>query len=151
MMTTATEISPLIVSNQNGTSQMKITDQEGFPTLANLVKKGVVIPVVGSTARDHLANERTFLAWTRTGLALIGAGLGLLKWDAEGSDAEGYLVAFMGILCLVMATYRYFHNMQLLAAGFFEPNVHGILMVVTVVVATIATAFAMQFHKRNHS
>ena len=31
----------------------------------------------GSTARDHLANERTFLAWARTGLGFLGAGTAL--------------------------------------------------------------------------
>jgi hypothetical protein len=31
----------------------------------------------GSTARDHLANERTFLAWSTLGLAFMGAGTGL--------------------------------------------------------------------------
>jgi uncharacterized membrane protein YidH (DUF202 family) len=29
----------------------------------------------GSVARDHLANERTFLAWMRTGVAVIGMGM----------------------------------------------------------------------------
>ena len=36
-----------------------------------------VVENSGSTARDHLANERTFLAWTRTGLALVGLGVGI--------------------------------------------------------------------------
>ena len=35
------------------------------------------VPNSGSTARDHLANERTFLAWARTGLGFMGAGTGL--------------------------------------------------------------------------
>ncbi len=30
---------------------------------------------VGSFARDHLANEHTFLAWVRTALAVIGLGV----------------------------------------------------------------------------
>ncbi|MCG2888420.1 MAG: DUF202 domain-containing protein [Sulfolobales archaeon] len=29
---------------------------------------------------DHLANERTFLAWVRTGIALIGFGLVIAKF-----------------------------------------------------------------------
>jgi uncharacterized membrane protein YidH (DUF202 family) len=33
----------------------------------------------GSTARDHLANERTFLAWARTGLGFVGLGVGLAE------------------------------------------------------------------------
>ena len=31
----------------------------------------------GSTARDHLANERTFLAWARTGVGFVALGVGL--------------------------------------------------------------------------
>src|SRR3954469_9723998 len=32
-----------------------------------------------ASARDHLANERTFLAWVRTELALIGLGFVLAR------------------------------------------------------------------------
>jgi hypothetical protein len=85
-----------------------------------------------------------YLAWTRTGLALIGASLGLLKWDSA-STIEGYLVAVMGIVVLISATRRYYRNMQLLEVGKFEPNVHGVLSVVVVVVVAIAVAFVLQF------
>jgi uncharacterized membrane protein YidH (DUF202 family) len=33
-----------------------------------------------SRARTHLANERTFLAWLRTGISLIGLGLAAAKF-----------------------------------------------------------------------
>lgn len=33
-------------------------------------------PNSGSTARDHLANERTFLAYCRTGMGFFGASVG---------------------------------------------------------------------------
>ena len=36
-----------------------------------------VVPNTGSTARDHLANERTFLAWARTGLTFVGLGVAI--------------------------------------------------------------------------
>ena len=150
------ETSPLIPSPRSQQQQQQQTQLPSFdrnnfsqfPTLATILKKGTVLPNRGSTARDHLANERTYLAWTRTGLALIGASLGLLKWDAQGNAAEGYLIAFMGIVVLMMATHRYFHNMQLLEGGFFAPNVHGILLVITVVIAAIVAAFALQFQNR---
>jgi uncharacterized membrane protein YidH (DUF202 family) len=35
----------------------------------------------GSTARDHLASERTFLAWTRTGLGFIALGLAIERFS----------------------------------------------------------------------
>ncbi|KAM9924072.1 hypothetical protein OXX59_004777 [Metschnikowia pulcherrima] len=33
----------------------------------------------GSVARDHLANERTYLAWTRTALVMMTLGLAFLQ------------------------------------------------------------------------
>lgn len=33
----------------------------------------------GSWMRDHLANERTLMAWARTSLALVAVGLGVAK------------------------------------------------------------------------
>ncbi len=66
--------------------------------------KSGVVTNSGSTARDHLANERTYLAWIRTSLALIGASIGLLKWDAF-SSVEGYLVGLTGVVALITSTY----------------------------------------------
>lgn len=37
-------------------------------------------------ARDHLANERTFLAWTRSSLALIALGVGLERFESLKQD-----------------------------------------------------------------
>lgn len=48
--------------------------------LSSLASKPIVNS--GSTARDHLANERTFLAWTRTGLGFIALGVALAKLSA---------------------------------------------------------------------
>lgn len=150
------ETSPLITSTSTISQQHQQQPPQqydhhhfsSFPTLARLLRKGTVLTNRGSTARDHLANERTYLAWTRTGLALIGASLGLLKWDAKGNALEGYLVAVMGIVVLMMATHRYFYNMQLLEGGFFAPNIHGILLVITIVIAAIVTAFVLQFRQQ---
>lgn len=83
----------------------------------------------------------------RTGLALFGVSLGLLKWNAT-SNTEGYLVAIMGIVVLITSTQRYFRVMKLLESGKYEPNVHGVLSVVTVIIAAVATAFALQFRNQ---
>ena len=40
-----------------------------------------IIENTGSIARDHLANERTYLAWLRTGVTLMGVGVALVKFD----------------------------------------------------------------------
>ena len=46
------------------------------PTLAN----------TGSTARDHLASERTFLAWIRTGLGFIALGMAVERFSRLDLD-----------------------------------------------------------------
>jgi uncharacterized membrane protein YidH (DUF202 family) len=50
----------------------------------------------GSVARDHLASERTFLAYVRTSLALAGSGVGLVQLMQEqetGAGAVAYAAA----------------------------------------------------------
>jgi putative membrane protein len=72
---------------------------------------GAVPPDVGEDPdpRFSFANERTFLAWNRTALALIGGGLAagqLLEFD---SDAVRLLVAVPPILLggvLAITSYR---------------------------------------------
>ena len=115
-----------------------------LPSIKSLLVDGAVLQNKGSTARDHFANERTYLAWMRTSLALIGASLGLLKWDAV-SNSAGYLVAVLGVVCLISSTERYFSNMHRLENGEFVPNVRGILVVVAVVIAAIVGAFVLHF------
>lgn len=53
---------------------------------------------VSSVARDHLANERTFLAWTRTALAIIALGVALEKI----TSGPGTLLATIGGAGLVI-------------------------------------------------
>jgi putative membrane protein len=53
-----------------------------------------------ASVRDHLANERTLLAWQRTALALIGLGFVVDRFAFEGrpDDATG---TFLGLALIV--------------------------------------------------
>ncbi|KAJ1491531.1 hypothetical protein T484DRAFT_1933016 [Baffinella frigidus] len=45
-------------------------------------RRGIFVEMVensGSTARDHLANERTFLAWGNTGMTFLATGIALFS------------------------------------------------------------------------
>lgn len=48
-----------------------------------------VVPNTGSIARDILAAERTFLAWSRTGLGFVGAGSALFAAYHQQQQDEG--------------------------------------------------------------
>lgn len=94
----------------------------------------------GSLARDLLASERTFLAWTRTGLGFIALGVALEKVEAMAAIsptllhledsrtklAAGVLVA-SGSVCVAHGTTRYFSTLRSLREGMFRPNVAGVM------------------------
>lgn len=88
-------------------------------------------------ARDHLANERTFLAWIRTGMAVIVFGFaigrftialrqwmqlqnraapetGLSVWFGMAAIVAGVLLCFAGL-------FRYRQTRQQIESGNFEP------------------------------
>jgi uncharacterized membrane protein YidH (DUF202 family) len=48
-----------------------------------------VVPNTGSIARDVLAAERTFLAWSRTGLGFVGAGSALFAAYHQEQGSKG--------------------------------------------------------------
>jgi putative membrane protein len=47
--------------------------------------------------RDHLANERTLLAWQRTALALVGLGFVVDRFAFEGSQEKAVLGTALGL------------------------------------------------------
>jgi uncharacterized membrane protein YidH (DUF202 family) len=95
----------------------------------------------GSVARDHLANERTFLSWNRTGLGFVALGVVLAKLEAlealspalqrDHGDLKIPAAALIGsgTGCLTYGTTRYFASMKLLQRGLFRPNIAGIGLV----------------------
>jgi len=93
---------------------------------------------VGSRARDHLANERTYLAWIRTALSFTALGIAIAKFfETTRSRAEGLLFVVIGMLFLASAIMRYFRNMSDLEAGRF--GVHRIGPTVLAAVAVVGS------------
>lgn len=78
----------------------------------------------GSTARDHLANERTYLAWLRTGFGTAVLGVGIGKLIGEGEDwralTAGVLLIVLGVLMIVYGTTRYFRVVRAVDEGLME-------------------------------
>jgi putative membrane protein len=80
-----------------------------------------------SRARTHLANERTFLAWLRTGIALISLGLAAAQF-LEHQVIPGLplirgmsiIMVVTGILMAVDGTRRYIRHSKQIEAGAFS-------------------------------
>ncbi len=49
--------------------------------------KAPIYKNTGSTARDHLAAERTFLTWLRTGLGFVALGIAVERFSQFDTDA----------------------------------------------------------------
>jgi putative membrane protein len=83
----------------------------------------------GSAARDHLANERTFLAWVRTALGLVGLGV-LLERLGAGADQRVAVAAGVGFiafggLTMIYSVSRYLWVARHLEQGKFPVAIRG--------------------------
>ncbi len=110
---------------------------------------------------DHLANERTFLAWIRTSISIIVFGFVVAKFGItlreflrfQGHAAQesglslGMGVAFiaMGVFMAVVALFRYRSTQRRIDAGEFKPasTVIVFLGIITAVLGMILAAYLM--------
>ncbi|MCW6035837.1 DUF202 domain-containing protein [Spirulina subsalsa FACHB-351] len=83
-----------------------------------------------SRIRDHLANERTYLAWMRTAIALMGFGIViarlryLISPEIMGNGQGwmiGLLFASIGWLTVLLSTQHYFSIRQAIEEDCYEP------------------------------
>ena len=116
-------------------------------------------------ARDHLANERTFLAWVRTGAAIVvfgfaigrfsiamrqltamsGRGIrtaGLSVWMGAGSIVAGVVLVIAGLV-------RYRKTKTQLDSGTFEPAgfVVDLVTILTVVFGLVLAGYLIYTEK----
>ena len=78
--------------------------------------------------RDHLANERTFLAWVRTSIALLGFGvliaklrfLGIAPHAGVRSAQLGMVFAAAGIASLLLAAWHYDRPRRMIESGQYQ-------------------------------
>jgi len=110
-------------------------------------------------AREHLANERTLLAWIRTAIALIGMGFVVARFglflrqlalinpvagqsttSTSYSAVIGVALVATGVLAAVLGTVRFFRVRAPIDRGRFEPEVFAEL---TVAVITVLAGIAL--------
>ncbi|OUL30417.1 hypothetical protein BV372_21855 [Nostoc sp. T09] len=91
--------------------------------------------------REHQANERTFLAWLRTSIALIGFGFALARFSLFlrqlnsaitqrdtpanslfSSEDLGVVLVIVGIMTIALAAWRYNQVFWQIERGDYQPN-----------------------------
>jgi putative membrane protein len=107
-----------------------------------------------SRARTHLANERTFLAWLRTGLGLIVLGLAAVQFIevdrnlVPGLRAVSDFAATMivgGTLIVLIGSRRYFRGRDQIEVLCFQPAGRGIVIATGLVVAIAALSLGLVY------
>jgi len=99
----------------------------------------------GSRARDHLANERTFLAWVRTALGAIGLGLALDKVliEEDTQNHTGILFILLGAIFLISAVRRYYRVAKDLDSGLFAVDRKSPLILIILCLLVVLGALAL--------
>ena len=107
-------------------------------------------PDPDSRARTHLANERTFLAWFRTGVTLVALGLAaaaLLTQDSGRAlplNRELAAVAILiGAFLVVVGAYRYLTGRDRIDAAAFRPAGTSVLVAAAAILVTTGIAFLL--------
>jgi putative membrane protein len=116
-------------------------------------------------ASDHLANERTFLAWVRTGAAIIVFGFAIGRFSiamrqlaalqghalrsAVISVVMGSFTIIAGVALVVAGLARYRKTRAQLSAGTFEPAgfVLDLITVLTVVFGLVLAGYLIYTEK----
>jgi putative membrane protein len=96
-------------------------------------------PLMSKKVSDHLANERTFLAWVRTGIAVMAFGfvierfglllreLGLKVGLSSSSSIPyskwlGIVVAILGMIMLIVALFHFVHVRRTIDEERYKPG-----------------------------
>lgn len=103
--------------------------------------------------REHQANERTFLAWLRTSIALIGFGFAIARFSlflrqlqtamtqqqelgrnaVFNSENLGVVLVIVGIIVIALAALRYNQVFWQIEQGDYRPN-RVMVWIITLVV-----------------
>lgn len=97
-------------------------------------KKGRQNP---SRVRDHLANERTYLAWMRSAIALMGFGVVIVRLrqfqipqiHRPGTGWKlGLLFSLVGLMTVLLSTLYYFTVRYDIDEATYEPSTRRVIL-----------------------
>lgn len=108
--------------DNEGSSETSFGAGSKWTTILSWLNQDLQLQNVGSVARDHLANERTFLAWLRTSLSLASIGVGKASSSVLRSGLIPLRTAITQLFRLSSSTYTLPSGSQSNLSGFSLPD-----------------------------
>lgn len=151
---------PEMVGKQSSLSSPR-RFREVINEFAASLKCSLVLENKGNVARDHLASERTYLAYVRTSLACASAGVALVQLFtlSNSTDANthgqgeivpqrfarplGATVVLLGLFILIYGLVRYFMTQAALVRGFFPVARNSIAALAFALGAVVGIVFGV--------
>ncbi|MFN8619765.1 MAG: DUF202 domain-containing protein [Chloroflexota bacterium] len=109
-------------------------------------------PDRSAAVRDHLANERTLLAWQRTALALVGLGFVVDRFAFDGvteraamGTALGLALIVAGAITAVVGVWRFRTVERQIDAADYRPAIlaHLVFAIAIVVAAVLLVVYLL--------
>ncbi|CUA68824.1 hypothetical protein RSOLAG22IIIB_03689 [Rhizoctonia solani] len=134
--------------------------RKGIMGLVDKYSPQLVLENSGSVARDHLANERTWLAYVRTSLAIASTGVALVQLFTIAAQQPagtvligaklqrfarplGSVIVVIGMVVLALGVNRYFRVQHSLTLNKFPPARKTVAFISTVLAAIVAIVFGI--------
>lgn len=112
-----------------------------------------------ATVTDHMANERTYLAWVRTGITVMALGFVVAKFGIiikelvpsarstsyHFSSATGIVLVVAGGFLQIMALRSFLRNKKSIESGDFIPSSTGVIAagIIILLIAVLLIAYML--------
>ena len=104
-----------------------------------------------AAVRDHLANERTMLAWVRTAITIVGLGFLVGRFLVDGGESGVWATALAALLVLagtgsaIAGLTRFVAVERQIDSGDYQPSIatHVVLTATITIVGLLILAYLL--------
>jgi putative membrane protein len=148
------ELKPLLASDESAGSETNSETLSSSGSSESEVPEPSGETVAESRVREHLSNQRTYLSWMRTSIALMGLGVLISRFSsflppddpaASNSWLIGIIFPCIGLSAIFLATQHYFAVRRAIDADTYDPSRSRWVVLLTLIVLLIGAGIIYLF------